>query len=156
MWWRPSTTTTSHNSSKAVVSMHVSHQWVICCEQPLCVHNLLYRGVLGHPLTLNQTSLLSAHCRHIILVGQDKRELGALVFPDEDYLAAAAAPAGDAAGSSATPSSGAAPGGGVLAGAALEEVLFKEVARLNSGRPDYHPEDHIAHIKVGATCGACH
>lgn len=109
----------------------------------------------GHPHTLNQTSLLAAQCRHIILVGQDKRELGALVFPDEEYLAAAAAPAEDAAGSSAAPSSGAAPGGGALAGAALEEVLFKEVARLNSGRPDYHPEDHIAHIKVGAARRAC-
>jgi hypothetical protein len=114
---------------------------------------------------LTYTPDLPRHCslhttRHIILVGQDKRELGALVFPDEDYLATAASPAaaGDAPGSSTAPSSsaaassnGAVAGVGVLAGGALEEVLFKEVSRLNSGRPDYHPEDHIAHIKVGAT-----
>eukprot|EP00198_Chlamydomonas_reinhardtii_P001953 XP_001691289.1 long-chain-fatty-acid CoA ligase [Chlamydomonas reinhardtii] len=35
-----------------------------------------------------------------------------------------------------------------LSAAALEDRLMAEVTRLNSGRPDYHPFDHVAHIAV--------
>lgn len=69
-----------------------------------------------------------------MLLGQDKRELGALVFPDEEYLAATGADA-DA--------------GGGTGSKGLEQLLFKEVCTLNAARPDYHPEDHIGHIQVG-------
>ena len=71
-----------------------------------------------------------------MLLGADKRELGVLVFPDEEYLAATGAGDEDTGASSSSTS-------------ALQQVLFREVTSLNAARPDYHPEDHIAHIQVG-------
>lgn len=82
--------------------------------------------------------LLFLSCRHVVLLGQDKRELGALVFPDEEHLAATGADA-DAAPSSNSSSSS----------KGLESLLLREVCALNKARPDYHPEDHIGHIQVG-------
>jgi hypothetical protein len=76
--------------------------------------------------------------KHALLLGQDKRELGALVFPDEEALAA----------SSSTSSSGGAGGSGLGDDAVLQRVLAAEVAKWNAARPDYHPEDHIGHIQV--------
>lgn len=64
----------------------------------------------------------------MVLVGQDKRELGALVFPDEEALADVANSVTDAS--------------------QLETRLASEVAALNAARTDYHAEDHIAHIAV--------
>jgi hypothetical protein len=73
-----------------------------------------------------------------VLLGQDKRELGALVFPDEEYLAATGADADAPTGTTTSSSSS----------KGLELLLFAEVSRLNKARPDYHPEDHIGHIQV--------
>ncbi|KAG1659137.1 hypothetical protein FOA52_013806 [Chlamydomonas sp. UWO 241] len=67
--------------------------------------------------------------RHAILLGQDKRELGALIFADEDAIAAMGADAPQ------TP-------------AQLEELLSAEVAKLNSARPDYQTCEHVAHVGV--------
>ena len=40
-------------------------------------------------------------------------------------------------------------GSGALNDHDLELLLLKEVTKHNGSRPDYHHEDHIAHIKVG-------
>lgn len=77
-----------------------------------------------------------------MLLGQDKRELGALVFPDEEHLAATGADADAQAAGTTTTSSSSSKG--------LGSLLFAEVSRLNKARPDYHPEDHIGHIQVSA------
>jgi long-subunit acyl-CoA synthetase (AMP-forming) len=84
--------------------------------------------------------------KHALLLGQDKRELGALIFPDEEALAA----------SSSSSSSSAA--GSVGLGdddAALQRVLAAEVAKWNAARPDYHPEDKVGHIQVGRDDRIC-
>jgi long-chain acyl-CoA synthetase len=67
--------------------------------------------------------------KHALLLGQDKRELGALLFPDEEGIAAL-------------------PGDVAESDEGLAKLLEREVAKLNAGRPDYHPEDHIGHIQV--------
>lgn len=82
-------------------------------------------------------------CRHIILVGQDKRELGALVFPAEEFLAQNTSSTDHSSGSSSSNSNN-----NQLPASPLEDVLYAEVVRLNSARPDYHSEDRITHIKV--------
>jgi long-chain acyl-CoA synthetase len=84
----------------------------------------------------------------MILLGQDKRELGALVFPDADALQAW----GAAGNGSASNGSG---GGGGASAAAVEQLLAAEVARLNAARPEFHTEDRIAHIKVRGWGGGC-
>lgn len=76
-----------------------------------------------------------------MLLGQDKRELGALVFPDEEYLASTGADNEVHTSSSSHNSSSS--GGGQL-----ETFLFKEVTKFNRLRPDFHSEDHIGHIQV--------
>jgi long-chain acyl-CoA synthetase len=73
----------------------------------------------------------------VVLVGQDKREMGALVFPDEEAVAASGVDA-DVAGPTSSSSSS----------KALEVLLLREVTRLNKARPEYHTEDHIGHIQV--------
>lgn len=85
--------------------------------------------------------------RHVMLLGQDKRELGALVFPDEEYLAATGGVEEQEEGGQASSSSN-------NAGThALEQLLLQEVNSINAARQDYHPEDHIAHIQVGGWMG---
>lgn len=77
-----------------------------------------------------------------MLVGQDKRELGALVFPDEEAMAAAGICGADDNSSTSSAADRS-------ASCDVHALLFQEVCRYNSTRVDYHPEDHIAHIKVG-------
>lgn len=67
--------------------------------------------------------------KHALLLGQDRRELGALVFPDEEALAATGGLDGDE-------------------DEQLQALLAREVPKYNSTRPDYRPEDHIGHIQV--------
>lgn len=88
-------------------------------------------------------------CRHVMLVGEDKRELGALLFPDEDALAAAGICGAEDNGSSSSSGNQQSTAAGKASSSELEALLYREVCKYNSGRPDYHPEDHIAHIKVG-------
>ncbi len=78
--------------------------------------------------------LLFTH-RHLILLGQDKRELGALVFPDDEQLQQL-------------------PDGGEDA-AALKMLLAAEVARLNGKRPDFRNEENISRIMVRAVYWSC-
>ncbi|KAG2429023.1 hypothetical protein HXX76_011265 [Chlamydomonas incerta] len=89
---------------------------------------VLSSGKNVEPQPIEDAVAASPLIKFVVLVGQDKRELGALVWPDEDALAAAPEAA--------------------LGAAALEERLLAEVTRLNSGRHDYHPFDHVAHIAV--------
>ena len=49
----------------------------------------------------------------------------------------------------ASSSSSSSSGSGALNDHDLELLLLKEVTKHNGSRPDYHHEDHIAHIKVG-------
>ncbi len=70
--------------------------------------------------------------RHAILLGQDKRELGALVVTDEDALAADGhlSPGADA-------------------DARLQALLEQELAAaLAAARPDARPEEHVAKLVV--------
>lgn len=69
--------------------------------------------------------------KHVILVGQDKRELGALVFPDKETLDTYQAETGK-----------------TLSPAELEDLLSDQVAQYNKARPDYHAFEHVAHIAV--------
>ncbi|GIL51023.1 hypothetical protein Vafri_6984 [Volvox africanus] len=92
---------------------------------------VLSSGKNVEPLPIEDAVAASTLIKHVVLVGQDKRELGALVWPDEDALAAG-------------------PEASLLPGQ-LEERLMGEVARLNVARPDYHPFEHVAHIAVVRT-----
>ncbi|GLI62125.1 hypothetical protein VaNZ11_004661 [Volvox africanus] len=92
---------------------------------------VLSSGKNVEPQPIEDAVAASTLIKHVVLVGQDKRELGALVWPDEDALAAA-------------------PEASLLPGE-LEERLMGEVARLNVARPDYHPFEHVAHIAVVRT-----
>ncbi|KAG2449926.1 hypothetical protein HYH02_000030 [Chlamydomonas schloesseri] len=89
---------------------------------------VLSSGKNVEPQPIEDAVAASPLIKFVVLVGQDKRELGALVWPDEDALAAAPEAA--------------------LGPAALEDRLLAEVTRLNAARPDYHPFDHVAHIAV--------
>jgi long-subunit acyl-CoA synthetase (AMP-forming) len=87
----------------------------------------------------------SARARHAILVGQDKRELGALLVADHDALAADGL---------LTPEAAAAAAAGALAApdaARLGELLSAEAARaLAAGRPDAPSWEHVARFAVVA------
>ena len=88
-----------------------------------------------------------------MLLGQDKRELGALVFPDEEYLAATGADNQVHTSSSSHDSSSSGGGGSSSSSSqGLEALLFKEVTKFNRSRPDFHSEDHIGHIQVMYIC----
>lgn len=67
--------------------------------------------------------------------GRDRRELGALVFFDEEAVAA-----------------GGLDENGDDSNEALQVLLAREVAKYNASRPDYRPEDHIGHIQVREEC----
>jgi long-chain acyl-CoA synthetase len=66
---------------------------------------------------------------------QDKRELGALVFPDPDALAGLATARG-----LASPDE--------LPADEVQSLLEAEVLTLNRGRGDFRAWEHIAHIAV--------
>ncbi|KXZ51078.1 hypothetical protein GPECTOR_14g62 [Gonium pectorale] len=89
---------------------------------------VLSSGKNVEPQPIEDAVAASPLIKHVMLLGQDKRELGALVWPDEEALAAAPEAA--------------------LSPAQLESRLLQEVTRLNAARPDYHPFDHVAHIGV--------
>jgi len=74
--------------------------------------------------------------KHAILLGQDKRELGALVFPDEDAVESLAATRG---------------GGAPPSDAELHGMLLAEVARLNQARVDYQSFEHISRVALART-----
>uniref|UniRef100_A0A383VM20 AMP-dependent synthetase/ligase domain-containing protein n=1 Tax=Tetradesmus obliquus TaxID=3088 RepID=A0A383VM20_TETOB len=92
---------------------------------------VLLSGKNVEPAPIEAALERSSLIKHALLLGQDRRELGALVFPDEEALAAA---------------------GGLnnIDGndEKLQAQLAREVAKYNSTRPDYRPEDHIGHIQV--------
>lgn len=101
------------------------------------------------PEPIENKICVSPIIKHIILIGQDKRDLGALVFPDFEGLKLMAKEAeakgekaeGAAASSSQdkeiphTPEE-------------LHELFKKEVIRLNKARGDYHSYENIVHVAV--------
>jgi long-chain acyl-CoA synthetase len=112
---------------------------------------VLSSGKNIEPQPIEDAVLRSPYIKHVMLVGQDKRELGALVFPDEEVTAAAGICGSDDTNNSCSRSSSsdsiaAAPCGSSEVD--LEALLHLEVCKYNSSRMDYHPEDHIAHIQV--------
>lgn len=90
---------------------------------------VLTSGKNVEPQPIEDACLASRYIKHIMLLGQDKRELGALVWVDQDYLASLKEA-----------------GAEVPSGAALEQLISEEVTRLNTGREDYHPYEHISHV----------
>jgi len=108
---------------------------------------VLSSGKNIEPQPIEDAVQCSPYIKHVILCGQDKRELGALVFPDEEVLQQmiTTTAAADDKGSSSTSGSS---GSGALNDHDLELLLLKEVTKHNGSRPDYHHEDHIAHVKV--------
>jgi long-chain acyl-CoA synthetase len=99
---------------------------------------VLLSGKNIEPAPIESALEQSPLIKHALLLGQDKRELGAVVFPDEEALAAGGL------------------GGGLGSDqgddVALARLLAGEVAKCNAARADYHPEDHIGHIQV-CVCG---
>ncbi|KAG2495193.1 hypothetical protein HYH03_006799 [Edaphochlamys debaryana] len=93
---------------------------------------VLSSGKNVEPQPIEDAVAASTLIKYVVLLGQDKRELGALVWPDEDALAAS-------------------PELSALSPHDLEDRLTAEVTRLNGARPDYHPFDHVAHIGVVRT-----
>mmetsp|Transcript_25990 Transcript_25990/g.56652 ORF Transcript_25990/g.56652 Transcript_25990/m.56652 type:complete len:725 (+) Transcript_25990:195-2369(+) len=93
---------------------------------------VLSSGKKVEPEPIEGACCSSPYIKHMILLGQDKRELGAMVFPDEEALQRLA----QQSGSSELPPQ------------KVEALLVAEVARLNAQRGDYHPYEHVAHIAV--------
>jgi hypothetical protein len=81
-----------------------------------------------HTHTRTHTHTTTHTTRHALVLGQDKRELGVLVFPDQEAVAAA--------GLDEAPAS------------ALQAALATVVAELNGARPDYVPHEHVAALQV--------
>ncbi|GLC36919.1 hypothetical protein PLESTB_000178300 [Pleodorina starrii] len=92
---------------------------------------VLSSGKNVEPQPIEDAVAASSLIKHVVLVGQDKRELGALVWPDEDALAAAPEAS--------------------LTAEELEARMTEEVSSLNSARPDYHVFEHVAHVAVVRT-----
>ncbi|KAI8477469.1 MAG: hypothetical protein J3K34DRAFT_2620 [Monoraphidium minutum] len=106
---------------------------------------VLVSGKNVEPAPIEDALCTSPYIKHAIVVGQDKRELGALLFPDHEALAAdglfdaddlASALSGKGAGEAAK---------------RLKSLLEREAARcLAAARPGARPEEHVAHVGVAA------
>ena len=97
---------------------------------------VLLSGENVEPEPIEAALAVSPLIRHALVVGQDRRELGALVFPSEEAEARAA----EAAGASST--------GGCGKKEMLEREIAADVARLNAARAAYRAEDHVARVSV--------
>jgi long-chain acyl-CoA synthetase len=95
---------------------------------------VLSSGKNVEPAPIEDAVCASPLIKHALLVGQDKRELGLLVFPQALYDNAAAAGNGGA--------------GSVQLLLPSEAEVAAEVARLNAARHDFTPEQHVAHVSV--------
>jgi long-subunit acyl-CoA synthetase (AMP-forming) len=96
---------------------------------------VLSSGKNVEPQPIEDALCSSPLVKHAILLGQDKRELGALLFPDADTLAALAAARGLR-------------GPEELAAPELLALLEAEVALRNRGRAEYWPHEQVAHVAV--------
>ncbi|KAJ9507060.1 hypothetical protein QJQ45_004659 [Haematococcus lacustris] len=122
---------------------------------------VLSSGKNVEPQPIEDAVCASPLVKHLLLLGQDKRELGALVFPDLDALEAhlqhlqqsqtgvnGAAPAPDTqvgGGQAERPLLAATPR------SVLEALLLDEVTKYNASRHGYKPEQHVAHVVVVTT-----
>eukprot|EP00879_Flechtneria_rotunda_P005441 GHRR01005734.1.p1 GENE.GHRR01005734.1~~GHRR01005734.1.p1 ORF type:complete len:588 (+),score=208.21 GHRR01005734.1:736-2499(+) len=104
---------------------------------------VLMSGKNIEPQPIEDALQQSPYIKHVLLLGNDKRELGALVFPDEEVVAAS----GDLSNSSSNGNDNGAASSSQDS-AALQHLLHREVVKYNMARLDYHPEDHIGHIQV--------
>jgi long-chain acyl-CoA synthetase len=96
---------------------------------------VLSSGKNVEPQPIEDALTSSPLIKHAIVLGQDKRELGALLFPDADGLAALAAARG-------------LPGPEALPAPEVVALLEAEVAARNKGRPDYRAHEHVARLVV--------
>lgn len=101
---------------------------------------VLVSGKNVEPAPIEDAITTSPYIKHAILVGQDKRELGALLVADEEALTAdGILPA------SAGPNWAA----DAAVFAQVQGLLSQEAARcLAASRPDARPEEHVAKFKV--------
>eukprot|EP00798_Chlamydomonas_sp_ICE-L_P017421 gene17421-23723_t len=116
---------------------------------------IMSNGKNVEPEPIENAIASSPLVKHVIIIGQDKRELGAFVFPDFDALEdlAKADAAAAAVNAPATPATAAASSTEELQHAPhspeeLVEMYMKEVKKKNQSRPDYHPHEAITHITV--------
>ncbi|GFR52124.1 hypothetical protein Agub_g14639 [Astrephomene gubernaculifera] len=107
---------------------------------------VLSSGKNVEPQPIEDAVVASRLVKHMVLLGQDKRELGALVWPDEEQILGG----GGGADGSGAPAEGA-EGRVAISDEQLESRLMEEVTRLNAARPDYAPFQHVAHITVVRT-----
>lgn len=92
---------------------------------------VLCSGKNVEPQPIEDALCSSPLVKNVVLLGQDKRELGALLFPDHEAIEAMQKETGR-----------------VLSASELESQLMSAVTQINSARPDYHPEEHIAHVAI--------
>jgi len=139
---------------------------------------VLVSGKNVEPQPIEDAVCGSPLIRHALALGQDRRELGLLIFPDYDALEAALAERRSSTAGAPTvgpsPSSPPAPASAAAAAAAapkpaqqahafshgthpllsatsvaeLEALLLPIAQALNAARLDYTPEQHIAHVGV--------
>ncbi|GFR52122.1 hypothetical protein Agub_g14636 [Astrephomene gubernaculifera] len=107
---------------------------------------VLSSGKNVEPQPIEDAVVASRLVKHMVLLGQDKRELGALVWADYEAVEQILGGSGGADGSGA-PAEGA-EGRVAISDEQLESRLMEEVTRLNSARTDYEHYHHIAHIAV--------
>jgi long-chain acyl-CoA synthetase len=92
---------------------------------------VLLSGENVEPEPIEGALVVSSLVKHAIVIGQDRRELGVLVFPSEE---AEEKRRRAAAGASAT--------------ASLEREIAAEAARLNASRPGYESWERLARVEV--------
>lgn len=122
-WIAPSSVAGSHMGGQVVLTGRAKDTIV------------LLSGKNVEPQPIEDAAACSPLLRHALLVGQDKRELGALIFPDTEQLDALALNRGCSSWQE-------------LPTGEVESLLHEEVNRHNSARADYHHEDHVAHVAV--------
>lgn len=97
---------------------------------------VLLSGENVEPEPIEGALVVSSLVKHAIVVGQDRRELGVLVFPSEEAeeKRRQAAAGGSDASAAAT--------------AALERDIAAEANWLNAARPGYKSWEHLARVEV--------
>eukprot|EP00899_Mesostigma_viride_P006045 jgi/Mesvir1/15441/Mv06624-RA.1 len=89
---------------------------------------VLASGENVEPLPLEEAMLRSPMIRQVMVVGQDKRRIGALVVPSDTLMEQKAA--------------------GSISGKDLEKMLQKEVSAQLNNLKGLRPQEHITHVHV--------
>jgi len=100
---------------------------------------VLSSGENIEPGPLEEALVASALIEQVMLVGQDRKQLGALIVPRAEALAAFAAAAGLA---------GAESGAEASAGPALLRALTREANRILAARPGSRPDERLAGVAL--------